>query len=352
MALIHLSSPHVTKDNSSSRVMRLVLIALLPGILAMTVFFGWGTLIQIALAASLALLFEAAVLKLRKRPVAFFLRDYSALVTAVLLAVALPPFASWWVTATGIFVAIVIAKQLYGGVGNNPFNPAMVAYALLLVSFPLEMTRWTAPITQGSAGWPVAGFLDTLEVIFSSADSGFYDSFTGATPLDALKHRNGLTTEELWRRSDVLAQGIGAWYAVSAAWFMGGIFLLSRKIFTWHTPLSMLIALALASALFYGFDPDNYVSPWVHLGVGATMLGAFFIATDPVSSATSNRGKIIYGACIGILVYVIRTWGNYPDAVAFAVLLMNLCAPFIDQYTQPRTYGHTRANRGLKGKNQ
>jgi electron transport complex protein RnfD len=352
MALIHLSSPHVSNANSSPNMMRLVLIALLPGILAMTVFFGWGTLIQIALAATLALLFEAAVLRLRKRPVGFFLRDYSALVTAVLLAVALPPFSAWWVTATGIFVAIVIAKQLYGGLGNNPFNPAMVAYALLLVSFPVEMTRWTAPITQGGEGWQVASFIDTLRVIFGSVEPAFYDSFTGATPLDELRHRNGLTTEELWRQSDVLLNGVGAWYAVSAAWFMGGIFLLSRKVFTWHTPLSMLIALFLVASMFYGFDPDSYVSPIVHLGVGATMLGAFFIATDPVSSATSNRGKIVFGASIGVLIYIIRTWGNYPDAVAFSVLLLNLCAPFIDQYTQPRTYGHAKPNRGLKGKNQ
>ncbi|SEG23712.1 electron transport complex subunit RsxD [Marinobacterium lutimaris] len=352
MALIHLSSPHVSKANSTANVMRLVLLATLPGILAMTVFFGWGTLIQIVLASVLALAFEAAVLKLRKRPVGFFLSDGSALVTAVLLAVAIPPFSAWWVTATGIFFAIVISKQLYGGLGNNPFNPAMVAYALLLVSFPVEMTRWTAPITQNGEGWHVAGFLDTLQVIFGSVEQQWYDSFTGATPLDVLKHRAGLTTEELWRQSDVLMNGVAAWYAISAAWFMGGIFLLSRKIFTWHAPLSMLVALFLMASMFYGFDPDNYVSPIVHLGVGATMLGAFFIVTDPVSSATSNRGKIIYGALIGVMIYIIRTWGNYPDAVAFSVLLMNLCAPFIDQYTQPRTYGHKKANRGTKGKNQ
>lgn len=356
MALIRLSSPHVYKANSTANVMRLVLLATLPGILAMTFFFGWGTLIQIALAGTLALAFEAAALKLRKRPLGFFLSDGSALVTAVLLAVAIPPFSAWWVTATGIFFAIVIAKHLYGGLGNNPFNPAMVAYALLLVSFPVEMTRWTSPMTEHGGGWQIASFIDTLRVIFGSVEPGWYDSYTGATPLDALRHRGGLTTEELWRSSDTLAN-VGAWYAVSAAWFMGGIFLLSRKIFTWHTPLSMLIALFLTAGAFYGFDPDSYISPMVHLGVGATMLGAFFIATDPVSSVTSNRGKILFGALLGVLIYIIRTWGSYPDAVAFAVLLMNLCAPFIDQYTQPRTYGHARANRGMsnrgmKGKDQ
>jgi len=273
-------------------------------------------------------------------------------VTAILLAVAIPPFSAWWVTATGIFFAIVIAKHLYGGLGQNPFNPAMVAYALLLVSFPVQMTRWTEPFLMSGNSWELASFGDTLQAIFAGAGQTWYDSFTGATPLDALKHRGGLTNEEIWRQAPVLAQGIGAWYAVSAAWFMGGIFLLYRKIFTWHTPLALLLTLFLLAAMFHGFDPDNYAGPIVHLGVGATMLGAFFIATDPVTSATSNRGKLVFGACIGLLIYLIRTWGNYPDAVAFAVLLMNLAAPFIDQYTQPRSFGHSRANRGAKGKSQ
>ncbi len=350
MSLIRMSSPHVYKANSTSNVMRLVLLATLPGIIALTVFFGWGTLIQIVWAGLLALAFEAAILKLRRRPLGFYLSDGSALVTALLLAVAIPPFAPWWVTAVGVFVAIVIAKHLYGGLGQNPFNPAMVAYALLLISFPVEMTRWTSPFVLNGEGWPIASFIDTLGAIFGSAEHLWYDSFTGATPLDELRHRGGLTTEETWRQSLVLSQGIGAWHAVSAAWFMGGIFLLYRKIITWHAPISMLLALALCSAMFYGFDPDNYADPFFHLSTGATMLAAFFIITDPVSSATSNRGRIIFGASIGILVFIIRTWGNYPDGVAFAVLLMNLAAPFIDLYSQPRSYGHTQANKGRGGK--
>ncbi|MBA4502342.1 electron transport complex subunit RsxD [Marinobacterium marinum] len=350
MSLIRMSSPHVYKSNTTSNVMRLVLIATLPGITALTVFFGWGTLIQILWAGVLALAFEATILKLRHRPPGLYLRDGSALVTALLLAVAIPPFAPWWVTAVGVFVAIVIAKQLYGGLGQNPFNPAMVAYALLLISFPVEMTRWTAPFALNGDGWPIASFVDTLGAIFGSAESLWYDSFTGATPLDELRHRGGLTTEEAWRQSQVLSVGIGAWYAVSAAWLMGGIFLLYRKIITWHAPLSMLLALMICAGMFYGFDPDNYASPFFHLGTGATMLAAFFIITDPVSSATSNRGRIIFGASIGILIFIIRTWGNYPDGVAFAVLLMNLAAPFIDLYSQPRSYGHTTANKGRGGK--
>lgn len=349
MALIRSSSPHLRRAGSSAHLMRLLMFATLPGTAAMTFFFGWGTLLQIGWAMLLALGFEAAVMKLRGRPVGFYLRDYSALVTAVLLGLALPPFAPWWLMVVGIFVAIVIAKHLYGGMGNNPFNPAMVAYALLLVSFPVEMTRWTAPfVLQGEDGWHILGFLDTLKLMFGAIEHGAVDAFTSATPLDELRHRGGLTTEEAFRNSNVLANGVGAWHAVSAAYFMGGVFLLYRKVFTWHTPVAVLGSLALLSTLFYMFAPDTYADPFFHLTMGATMLGAFFIATDPVTAATSNRGKLYYGAGIGILIFVIRTWGSYPDAVAFAVLLMNLCAPFIDQYTQPRTYGHAKPNRGQK----
>lgn len=350
MSLIRLSSPYVHKANSTAGVMRLVMLAMLPGILAMTIFFGWGSLIQILWASLLALGFEAAVLRLRKRPLGFYLKDGSAVVTAMLLAVALPPFAPWWLTLVGVFVAIVLAKHLYGGLGQNPFNPAMVAYALLLISFPVEMTRWTAPFVLNGEGWSIAPFLDTLKAIFAATDSGWYDGFTSATPLDEIRHRGGLTTEEVRRQSEVLSQGINAWYAVSAAWFMGGAFLLYRKVITWHAPIAMLVSLGLCSSMFFGFDPDNYTDPLFHLTTGATMLAAFFIITDPVSSATSNRGRLIFGACAGVLIFIIRTWGNYPDGVAFSVLLMNLAAPFIDLYTQPRSYGHTRANKGRGGK--
>ncbi|WP_341217818.1 electron transport complex subunit RsxD [Neptunomonas phycophila] len=347
MALIRVTSPHVHKPAGTSEVMRLVILATVPGICAMTFFFGWGTLINLVLACSLALMFEAICIKARHRPISFYLKDNSALVTAVLLALSLPPFAPWWLTTVAVFVAIVIAKQLYGGIGQNPFNPAMIAYALVLISFPIEMTRWTAPfVMQAAEGWQVLSFTDTLSVIFGGWQTAA-DAFTSATPLDEMRHRAGMTTTEIWRSSSVLAN-IGAWHAVSAAYLMGGIFLLYKKIFTWHTPASLILTLAAVSLLFYIISPDNYTDPIFHISVGATIFGAFFIATDPVSAATSNIGKIWYGAGIGLLIYIIRTWGNYPDAVAFSVLIMNLAAPFIDQYTQPRTYGHKSANRGMK----
>lgn len=346
MSLIRTTSPHTLKPVSTGDVMMNVSLATLPGLAALCYFFGWGPLINVCLAIVLALLFEAAVLKLRQRPVGFYLKDYSAVVTALLLGLSLPPFAPWWVTFVGVFAAIVIAKQLYGGLGNNPFNPAMIGYALLLISFPVEMTRWAPPSFLVESG--NLSFADTFTVIFQFA--ALPDAYTMATPLDTFKNKGALTTEELWSQSVLMREGITAWYVISAAYLAGGLYLLARKILTWHIPVSLLAALLLLSGFFYSTDPSNYASPTLHLLLGATMFGAFFIATDPVTAATSNRGKLIYGACIGILIYVIRAWGNYPDAVAFAVLLMNLAAPFLDYYTQPRTYGHKKANRGIHPK--
>ena len=342
MALIHSSSPHTNRPGQAGHVMRQVILATLPGLAALCYYFGWGPLINVLLAGVLALLFEAAVVKLRKRPVGFYLKDLSALLTAILLALALPPYVPWWVTTIGIFVAIVIAKQLYGGLGQNPFNPAMIAYALLLISFPVEMTQWGAPSMLAEA--PLPGFVDTLAIIFGQ--QALPDGVAMATPLEVFKHKGALTSEELWAGSALL-NNLQPWQGISLAYLAGGIYLLIRKVFTWHIPVALLGSLFMISGFFYGADPSNYAPPLFHLSVGATMLGAFFIATDPVTAATSNKGKLIFGASIGILIYLIRNWGNYPDAIAFAVLLMNLTAPFLDYYTRPRTYGHKSAQRGI-----
>lgn len=350
MSLIRMSSPHVTRSNSSRGVMQLVLFAMIPGVIALTAFFGWGTLIQLAICLVAGLLFEAAALKLRGMPISYYLYDYSAVVTAALLAVSIPPSTPYWVGIVGMFVAIMIGKQVYGGLGNNPFNPAMVAYALLLVSFPVQMSGWNLPyVLVDQTSWAIPSFNDSLSLILGNP-SALLDGYSGATPLDILRNQGAATTEELWRNNVTLKEGVGAYHAVAAAWFMGGIFLLYRKVFTWHTPFTLLMTLFIVSALFYGYDPSNNVDPFNQITLGAAMLGAFFIATDPVSSATSNRGRIIFGIGIGLLIFIIRTWGNYPDAVAFSVLLMNLAAPMIDHYTQPRSYGHKRARVGPKGK--
>ncbi|HSG04109.1 MAG TPA: RnfABCDGE type electron transport complex subunit D [Marinobacterium sp.] len=338
---LRLSSPHVTRNNSTAGVMQKVLLALLPGITALTYLFGWGSLIQVLICLISGLVFEALAIWLRRQSISFFLSDYSAAVTAVLLGVSLPPTAPYWVAVVGMLVAIIFGKQVYGGLGNNPFNPAMVAYALLLVSFPVQMTAWIIP------GETLLSLADTTSAIFAA---GTIDGYSGATPLDLIRNRAGLTTSELWSPGSNLSAIAQAYQWVALAWAAGGVALLYLKVFTWHTPISMLASLFVISAMFYGYDPDTYLDPVSQLTLGATMLGAFFIATDPVSSATSTKGKLVFGAGIGLLVFVIRTWGNYPDAVAFAVLVLNLAAPMIDQYTQPRAFGHKGVRMGPQGK--
>ncbi|WP_207062803.1 electron transport complex subunit RsxD [Motiliproteus sp. SC1-56] len=344
MTLIHTSSPHTGRPGHVGGVMRQVILATLPGLAALVWYFGWGPLVNVLWASVLALVFEAAVIKLRRRPVAFYLKDYSAVLTAVLLGLALPPYTPWWVTLVGMFVAIVLAKQLYGGLGQNPFNPAMVGYALLLIAFPVQMTQWAPPVSLSGDN---PGLLATLKVIFELTP--LPDAFTHATPLDTFKNKGALTQEELWAQVAGLKDSFGAWQAVSLAYLLGGLYLLVRRIITWHIPVAILFALFMVSGFFYGSDPSNFAPPLFHLTMGATMLGAFFIATDPATAATSNKGKLVYGFCIGLLIYIIRSWGNYPDAVAFAVLLMNLAVPFLDYYTRPRTYGHKKANKGIRG---
>lgn len=351
MAFLRVTSPHAHNANTTSHVMRWVLFATFPGLIALTNFFGWGTLINLAIASITAIACEAAVLAIRKRPVLFYLNDYSALVTAVLLGLALPPYAPWWLVVTATASAIILAKQLYGGLGYNPFNPAMVGYVVVLISFPVEMTQWAIPQTLLSDGQTLPSLADSLSAVFSGSQTAI-DGYTGATPLDLFKSQQGLLAEQINQQYPLFSEahivGVG-WEWVNLGFLLGGIYLLYKGAFTWHAPVSMLVALALMALLFYdGGSSQSGGSVLLHLLSGGTMLGAFFIITDPVSSAVSNKGRIIYGAGIGILIYIIRVWGNYPDAVAFAVLLMNFAAPFIDYYTLPRTYGHKKAERATR----
>lgn len=351
MAIAPISSPHAMGSNRTRAIMLQVLVATIPGILLLTWFFGWGTLINLLLAGSCAVLMEAAILHLRKRPVAFYLNDGSALVTAWLLALALPPYSPWWLILVAVSFAMIFGKHLYGGLGQNPFNPAMLGYALVLVSFPMEMTTW--PVARGleqlqPALAPTLGLLEGLQRVFVSGNLPA-DGWATPTALDILKNNDSLTLNELRNAEPALGNFASrGWEWVALAWLAGGLWLIYRKVISWHAPVGMLAALAVMSLLFWGGSGSaSNGSPLFHLLGGATMLGAFFIITDPVTCATSARGRLLFGAGVGMLVYVIRVWGNYPDAVAFAVLLMNLCAPTIDYYTTPRTYGHSKARRGL-----
>ena len=332
------SSPHLPPPTSVALLMRRVLYALIPGVAAMTVLFGYGVLINIVLACAFAAAAEALMLALRRRPLGLFLGDYSAMVTGVLFALALPPLAPWWLTAIGIGFAIVFGKHIYGGLGYNPFNPAMVGYVVLLISFPKEMTLWPAPLAQESLSLG-----QTLSAMFGGelpADRG-WDTISGASPLDAMKTGLGraLTVPEIRQGPDWGMLAGRGWEWINLGFLLGGLWLIYKKVIGWQIPAGMLGGLALTALLFWAADPDLHPSPLFHLFSGAAMLGAFFIATDPVSAATTPRGRLYYGLGIGVLTYVIRSWGGYPDGVAFGVLLMNMAAPMIDHYTRPRVYG-------------
>ena len=348
MAFMKITSPHTTRKGDTGDVMKQVIYACIPGLIALTHFFGPGTLFNVILACATAVATEAAILKLRNRPIGFYLKDYSAVVTGVLLGLALPPYCPWWVVVVGTASAILLAKHLYGGMGFNPFNPAMVGYVILLISFPVEMTQWAAPRTILEDGQQLLGPISGLQQMWF----GGFDGYTGATPLDLFKQNNAQLVDDFYAAQPLFsnARWAGAgWEWVNIGFLIGGIYLLYRRIFTWHTPVSMLATIFVLSAVFYdGGSSDSTGSPLLHLLSGATMLGAFFIATDPVSSAVSTKGRLFYGAGIGALVFIIRAWGNYPDAVAFAVLLMNFAAPFIDYYTLPRTYGHSNSRRATE----
>lgn len=343
------TSPHKLGANSTQKVMKLVLMAAIPGLAAQTFFFGWGTLINVIWCSLVALACEALVIRLRQRPLAFYLSDGSALVTGLLLGLALPPFAPWWLSLVAVSFAMIIGKHLYGGLGQNPFNPAMLGYVLVLISFPQEMTTWLPPLgLEGHKGQ----FSDALFSIFPFGQGVNVDAISMATPLDVLRENKSLTINELWASNPVFQSIAGrGWLWVNLAYLIGGIILLYKKVFTWHAPVGMLAAMTVLATLFWGgTGSESHGSPLFHLFSGATMLGAFFIITDPVSGATSNRGRLIFGVGAGILVYIIRAWGGYPDGVAFATLLMNMAAPTIDYYTQPRTYGHRKPNKGLPRK--
>lgn len=303
--------------NSTGAMMLWVILACIPGFAIQTWYFGYGNLFHAAIAMVTALVAEALVLWLRRRAILIRLRDNSALVTALLLAVCMPPCAPWWITVLGTAFAIIIAKQLYGGLGHNLFNPAMTGYAVLLVSFPLQMTTWPVPVDMTVDAW------------------------SQATPLEAFK--TGLRTQtaaEILQHP--LFQGVLAehgWQWINTGFLAGGLFLLWRRIIHWHIPVSFLLALTVCATAGWLLAPERFAPPLLHLFSGATMLGAFFIATDPVSAAATPRGRLIFGSLCGSLVWLIRVYGNWPDAVAFAVLSANLCVPLIDSYTQPRVYG-------------
>ena len=369
MSGLKAGAPFQHSGRSIAQLMQTLMYALLPGIFASLWFFGFGILINIVIAIAFAVLAEAAMLWLRNRDIRSHLSDRSALVTALLFAIAIPPGSPWWLVALGIVFAMVIVKHLYGGLGQNPFNPAMCGYAMLLLAFPLEMTGWhipfeviNVPLAVDNLGIPTIaserellsplswnGFKQALLLAFPFAATGaidiseFVDGLAMATPLIEFKMAGNSAILAVRESGASLfaRDSETAWEIINIGYLLGGLFLLYKKIISWHIPLAIIATVFVLAALFYA--PGSvaiYGTPYLHLFGSATMIGAFFIATDPVSAATTRPGKLVYGIIIGVSIYSIRVWGSYLDSIAFAVLFGNFCAPILDQYCKPRIFGH------------
>ncbi len=309
---------------NTNQIMRQVIYALILGVSASYVFFGWGIIVQILLGVVSALLVESVIVTMRGRNAFDSLSDGSAVLTAILLAVSIPAIAPWWVVVVGVAFAIIFGKQLYGGLGNNPFNPAMLGYAFLLISYPLQMTTWPVDFLSAS---------QAIDVIFNTVS---FDGLSGATRLDEVKTSLSLGSELSTLQIHSTSQ---AW--INAGFLFGGVYLLIRKVIFWQVPVALLSGLIIMALLISAFDSQQHLPVQNHLMLGGTMLAAFFIATDPVSASTTPKGKLVYGFLIGVLIVIIRVYGGYPDGVAFAVLLMNMTVPLIDYYTQPKAFGRS-----------
>ena len=346
-----ISAPHAHDHSSVHRVMLHVCLALVPCTLFGFYRFGVPAITLFLITVSSALLWESLCLKFMGMS-QYRLNDCSALLTGWLLALTLPPWAPWWIGVSGSFIAIVIGKQLYGGLGQNIFNPAMLARAALLISFPVVMTTW--PILEGTDGWHAISVGDSFLITAGKAD--IPDTMTGATYLGHLKTEltSGKNAEEILLHYSSLSEAFFGFSAGSLGEgscfliLLGGIWLLIMRIISWHIPLSMLVTAALISTLFHWLDPTRYGNALFHLFSGGMILGAFFIATDLVTSPSSKGGQLVFGAGCGALTIIIRNWGNFPEGVAFAVLFMNAVTPMIDIYFRPRVYGRTYRGNPVK----
>ena len=299
-----------------------VLIALAPAFLASLYFFGLGTLIVTATSVAACVFFEWAIGKFIMKKPTTTVMDGSAILTGVLLAFNLPSNLPLWIIVLGALFAIGVGKMSFGGLGSNPFNPALVGRVFLLLSFPVQMTTW-----------PVVGQL-----------TAYTDAATGATPLALMKQAIHGDAAALGQLPDslslLLGQNGGCLGEVSAlALLIGLAYMLWKKIITWHIPVSILATVFVFSGIMHLVDPAKYVSPVLQLLSGGLMLGAIFMATDYVTSPMNKKGMLIYGVCIGVLTVVIRLFGAYPEGMSFAILIMNAFTPLINTYCKPKRFG-------------
>ncbi|CAM5417736.1 Ion-translocating oxidoreductase complex subunit D [Frigidibacter albus] len=343
------SGPHTHTLFTVPRTMMAVIAALAPATGFALYQFGWPAIFLFLVTLLSAWLFEVASLWIARRPIAPFARDGSALLTGWLVAMTLPPHAPWWVGVLGAGIAIVIGKHLFGGLGQNLFNPAMVARAMLVIALPVQMTAWVAP----------PGLLNGPDIW-----QGLAITFAGAPPVDAVSSAStlGLVQSQLGAGAsmaeiaptlpDLRARLIGLvpgslGETGTLLILLGGLGLMAMRIISPVIPLSVLGALAALSGLSAALAPDRFAPPMLHLTSGSVMLCAFFIATDYVTSPVTAAGKMVYGIGIGTLIFVIRSFGAFPEGVAFAVLLMNACTPLIETYVRPRIFGRTRSGKPL-----
>lgn len=315
-------SPHERDDLMTDKVMMYVVYSLLPAVAVSIYFFGFYAVKTYILTILFTLSFEALFQKIRRRPIT--LSDNSALVTAILLAMNLPPVSPWWLILIGSFVAIIVGKQVYGGLGQNPFNPALVARVFLLISWPAQMTYWVKP---------------------NPITSGFiFDAVSTATPLGQAKTElltYGKIITSFNGTSDYFIGFMGGSTGeISAiALLIGALFLMYKRIISWHIPFSYIASFLAIIIPYWALNPDKTLNPIVHLFTGGLMLGAFYMATDMVTSPVTKKGHILFGIGCGVLTAVIRLFGGYPEGVSFAILIMNAFVPLIDFYIRPKSFG-------------
>lgn len=344
------AAPHTHSMFTISRTMIAVMVALTPATAFGLALFGWPAVYLFLVTVAAALVFEILCLWIAGQPIWRFATDGSAVLTGWLVAMTLPPWAPWWIGVIGAGVAIVLGKHVFGGLGQNLFNPAMVARAVLLVALPVHMTVWPAPM--GLMAGPDA--VQSLAITFGTGAA--IDAVSSASTLaavqsglDAGQSMAAILAETDGLRAQFYGTAAGSLGETSALLLLaGGLLLILMRIITVVIPLTVLGALFLCASAAWAWDPASHPPPLLHLASGSAVLCAFFIATDYVTSPITALGKAIYGASIGVLIFVIRTWGAFPEGVAFAVLLMNACTPLIDIYVRPRIFGRTRRGKPME----
>ncbi|MFN3077116.1 MAG: RnfABCDGE type electron transport complex subunit D [Alphaproteobacteria bacterium] len=344
------SGPFGHAPNSVHQTMTLVMLALLPATLFNAWLFGWPAILMFLVSIGSCMAVEAAWLSLSGLPVRPALSDGSAILTGWLMAMSIPPWSPWWMVLIGAVFAIWMAKHLYGGLGQNVFNPAMVGRTAILISFPLQMTTFVAPKPLFTDGAPGLG--EAFRIIFGGQP---LDSISSASALGLVKTElsRGVPVNESMAKVPGLADMMLGYHAgsfgetASLLILAGGLFLLYRRVISWHIPVTVIGTVFLMATIAHLADPGRYASGVFHVLSGATLLGAFFIATDYVTSPVSKQGQLVFGVGVGLLTWVIRTYAGYPEGMGFAVLLMNAMTPLIDHHIRPRTFGRTRKGEPL-----